>query len=62
MIGYKQPLPYAIVEKALCADATAILCVLRHYEGYMNKLAKFDVEAKCRMESKLLLATQKFII
>lgn len=62
MIGYKQPLSYAIVEKAVCADTIAVICVLKHYESYINKLAKFDVEAKCRLESKLLLAIQKFIL
>lgn len=62
MSGYKQPIPFDIVSKAVQGDSEAIAKVLSHYNGYISKLAKFDVEARCRMESKLLMSIQKFIL
>lgn len=57
-------LPYATLEAAIDGDMEAVLSVLSHYERYMSTLASryghYDVEAMCRMESKLTQALLKF--
>lgn len=62
MSGYKRPVPYVIVRKAVTGDSESMAKVLSHFNGYISKLSKFDVEARCRMESKLLISIQKYIM
>ena len=62
-------LPMPVIEAARAGDAEAVECVLRYYEGYINKLctrtvydengcphARLDEYMKSRLENKLIRA------
>ena len=62
-------LPMPVIEAARAGDAEAVECVLRYYEGYINKLctrtiydesgcphACLDEYMKSRLENKLIRA------
>lgn len=57
-------LPYDVIAKASEGDAEAVQQVMTHYASYISALScrygHFDVEASCRMESKLVQALLKF--
>lgn len=55
------------IKAALAYDPEAVTKLLAHYSRYMDYLAtsfgtssRYDVDARCRMESKLLDALAKF--
>lgn len=57
-------LPFNVIVQAVEGDVEAVNSVLSHYSRYISYLAHryghYDVEAGCRMESKLLQALLKF--
>ena len=65
----REPLPLAVIHAAKSGDVEAIECVLRYYEGYINKLCtrtlydEIDCPHRCvdeymkhRLEAKLTQA------
>lgn len=59
-------LPMETIAGAVSGEAEAVNSVLSHYSSYISSLSYrygyFDVEAGCRMESKLIQALLKFEI
>ena len=56
-------LTYDVIVGATHGDPEAVLDVLKFYSRYMDALATtthYDVEARCQMESRLLVALSKF--
>lgn len=57
-------LPLEVITQATYGDADAVAKVIAHYSSYISYLARrygnYDVEASCRMESKLVEALLKF--
>lgn len=69
----EKKVPYETIEKALQQDDSAIVEILLHYRGFMQKLAgqeivkengqrcrSFDEEMLLRLEVKLMTSISKF--
>lgn len=69
---YKAPPPLSIIEAARTGDAEAMEQILRHYDGYINKLClrtifdergqarkQVDPYMKGRLQSRLMQAIMK---